>query len=91
MSNEATTVSVEMLRAHIREVEAEHAEEISIEWGTYKGGKGAVANRSYKGSTPRVRLPFAGIRSAAEYATVMHELGHLLGSWQGRGYSRLER
>jgi len=88
-ANEATTVSVDALREHIRETEAEH-DAVRVEWGTYKGGKGAVATRSYKGSAPRVRLPWPDIRSAADYALVMHELGHILGEWQGRSYSRLE-
>ena len=75
---EATVIDVDALRAHIRELEAEHAEEIRIEWGTYKGGKGAVAHQDER----KVRLPYEDIRSAADYAVVMHELGHLLGEWQ---------
>jgi hypothetical protein len=78
MTAEATIIDVDTLRAHVRELEAEHAEEIRIEWGTYKGGKGAVAHQHER----KVRLPYEDIRSAADYAVVLHELGHLLGEWQ---------
>ena len=78
VSNEVATIDLDTLRAHLVELEAEHAETIAIEWGTYKGGKGAVASLTSR----KVRLPWSDIRSAADYATVMHEFGHLLGPWQ---------
>jgi hypothetical protein len=77
VSNEATTISMDVLRAHVRELELKHTD-ITFNWGGYKGRHYGVANQ-YTGT---ISLPFEGLRSADDYATVMHELGHLLGPWQ---------
>lgn len=78
--NRATIVDCDTLRLHADEL-AELYPDIEVRWGDIS--RGAAYGRANQ-VTGVIRMQAPCIRNADDYATLVHEYGHLLGPWQSK-------
>jgi len=79
--NRVAIIACDVLRNHAAELEKLYPD-IEVRWGDIS--RGAAYGRASK-CERFIRMQAPSIRSADDYATLVHEYGHILGPWQRGG------
>jgi hypothetical protein len=76
--NRVAFINCDVLRQHAGELLKLYPD-ITVEWGGWSsGGPSGTANQT----TGIIKMQAPSIRNGVDYAILLHEYGHLLGSWQ---------